>query len=106
MGTPGITPDAPQEPVDGAPEETSTTAQAPDFEALQQATDAHEAAVMTAHANLRTRMESAYAELRLELDRAYTVWEDAAKAAKVIAPAAETAAEEIGNGNTDATTAR
>lgn len=76
-----------------------------DMGAVENASDAHTAAVTTAHENLRTRMEAAYAEFSTELDRAYRVWEDAVSVAKAIAPVIPQVSEVI-HEPPDATRAR
>lgn len=40
------------------------------------ATEAHNAAVTTAHNTLAQRLENAYSIFKSDLDRAYSIWED------------------------------
>ena len=75
------------EPGAEQPEETEAqTAPAPDFDAISAATEAHNTTVEEAHKNLAARMDSAYAELKTELDKARQVWENAVKDAKAALP--------------------
>lgn len=87
------------------PEATPETPKALNMDKVEAATDAHVEAVTTAHENLGTRMAAAYAEFSNDLDRAYTVWENAVKDAKSVTEIFSHS--EVSNaGHADPTTAR
>lgn len=73
--------------------------------AIDAATVAHATAVSEAHATLRSRMETAYQVFADELDRAWTVWENAVTAAKSSAATATEVAHDNPGGSSDPTTA-
>jgi hypothetical protein len=95
------------EPGADAPESDSEpTPDAPDFDAIHAATEAHDSAVAEAHGNLKTRMESAYAEMKVALDKARDIWENATKDARAAMPLVREAEKVADDVNTDPTRAR
>lgn len=103
----------PQEPLDDMPESTETAAQpepqaqpAPDFDAIHDATDAHNAAVSAAHQTLAQRLRDAYQIFGEDLTRAYKVWENIVSSAKLGSGIAHDVSEVVSDVQSDPTTVR